>query len=81
MHELIFEPVDVIAEYAKRRVHIRHIKWNGKTYSPQKMNFVHHTREGGENVIYFSVSDKHRFLKLRYLPMTFDWKITEYYEE
>lgn len=79
MHELINDPIDVIASFHGSRVVPRRMRWNGRAYNIQKVHLIHSTQEGATRVFYFSVSDADHAFKLRFDTEKLEWKLAEVY--
>jgi len=81
MYELINDPIDVIVNFAGKRVAPKVFKWNGKEYPVKQVNLVHHGKEGNKHIFYFSVSDLTNYFKLRFDPEFMEWRIVELYTD
>lgn len=81
MHTYLDDPVEVMVEFANRRVRPHNIRWDGKTYAMHTVNLVHSAREGTKRVFYFSVSDDTNFMKLRLDTETLEWRLVELYTD
>ena len=81
MHELLNDPVDVVASFKNNRVFPRAMCWNQKNYKIDTVNLVHTAREGHKRVFYFSVSDLSNYFKLKLDPESLEWRLVELYSD
>lgn len=81
MYELINEPIDVLVNFAGKRVAPQVFKWNGREYKIKQVNLIHHAREGTKRIFYFSVSDLTNYFKLRFDPEFMEWELVELYTD
>ncbi len=81
MHQLLEDAVDVVVEFEQKKIRPRFIRWDGNIYKPNSVNLIHRSREGDRNIVYISVSDDVNFMKLRFDPVSLDWKLVEIYTD
>lgn len=81
MHEIINEPVDVIATFGDNRIIPTRMRWNCRDYHITSVNLVRLVREGIKRVFYFSVSDLTTYFKLKLDPDALEWHLVETYRE
>ncbi|MDD5110095.1 MAG: hypothetical protein PHI63_02675 [Patescibacteria group bacterium] len=95
MHEIIDEPVEVLASFspvpactttnkprvAGNRVRPLLFRWRGKKYQIEKLNLVHRERDGEDVVYYFNVSDAANYFKLAFSTRRMSWRLAEWYAE
>ena len=97
MHELIDEPVEVLASFSplatcvqtpidKPRVAGNKVvpllfRWRGKKYQVSKLNLVHRERDGEDVIYYFNVSDAANYFKLAFSTRRMSWRLAEWYAE
>jgi len=81
MHELINEPIKVLASFLKGQVSPLSFVWQGRRYNPTKINLVHSERKGRGKVYYFSVSDNANFYRLAFDNQNLEWRLMEIYSE
>lgn len=79
MFEIINEPIDVIVRFAKESVRPEAFRWQGRTYRIEKVNLVHHERDGSDKTYYFSVSDSANFFRLAFSTRDLSWKLEQLY--
>ncbi|MBI4714014.1 hypothetical protein HY771_02405 [Candidatus Uhrbacteria bacterium] len=79
MHEFLHDPIDVIVSFCQNRVIPKRIRWNERNYEIANVNLVHTAREGKKRILYFSVSDKTNFFKLKLDPEYLEWHLVELY--
>lgn len=73
------EPIEVLVKFYKAQVFPSFFKWRNKTYRVEKVNLVHHQKEGENKIYYFSVSDNANFFRLAFFTKDLSWKIEELY--
>lgn len=81
MHEILNDPIDVVASFTENRVVPCIMKWNQKDYKIETVNLVHTAREGHKRVFYFSVSDLNNYFKLKLDPEYLEWRLVELYTD
>ena len=81
MHELINEPIKVLASFNGVKVNPIAFEWRNKKYQIDKVNLVYHANEEGRKVFYFSVTDQANCFNLRFDPEELTWRINEIYNE
>lgn len=94
MYETVNEPIRVLASFGdpgrqqRDRVdeHAAKVKplafaWRNHKYKVSRINLVHTTREGGDVVYYFSVSDAVHYFKLKYNGAHMKWWLEEVYTD
>lgn len=81
MHQILNDPIHVTVDFLGSRVRPRKIKWGQNTYTVETVNLIHSSQEGSKRLFYFSVSNKENFMKLRFDPMTMNWRLVEIYTE
>jgi len=81
MHEIVHDPIDVVATFSSHRIRPLHMRWNNRNYALQQLNLVHTAREGLKKIFYFSVSDLTNSFKLRLDTDTLEWHLTEVYTD
>ena len=79
MHENYNDPIDVVVDFVENRVRPLSFRWAGSSYTIEKVNLIHSTREGAKKVFFFSVSDQENAFKLRFDPESLKWHIMELY--
>tara|TARA_Y100000590_G_C15613684_1_gene974876 strand:+ start:268 stop:516 length:249 start_codon:yes stop_codon:yes gene_type:complete len=81
MHELVNDPIDVIAVFKGTYAEPKVIKWNRRKYRIQSVDFKHSIIEGDRRMHYFSVSNASNYMKIRLDTETLQWRILEIYHE
>ncbi len=81
MHAQLNEPIEVLVKFYKSQVVPSFFKWRKKTYRVEKVNLVHHEKEGENQIYYFSVSDNANFFRLAFSTRDLSWKMKELYNE
>ncbi len=81
MHEVLNDPIDVMASFKDNRVIPHAIRWNQKDYKIETVNLVHSAREGQKRVFYFSVSDLSNYFKLKLDSESLEWRLVELYAD
>jgi hypothetical protein len=81
MHEIINEPVDIIASFQGTQVIPKKMNWGDRIYNIDKVHLVHTAREGTKRVFYFSVSDSEHAFKLRFDTDHLEWSLAEVYTD
>lgn len=81
MHAQLNEPIEVLVKFHKTRVIPSFFKWRQRTYRVEKVNLVHHEKEGENQIYYFSVSDNANFFRLAFSTRDLSWKMKELYNE
>jgi len=79
MTEKINEPIDVLVKFNKTAIFPSFFKWRNKTYKVEKVNLVHHLRDGENKIYYFSVSNNINFFRLAFSTKDLSWKMEELY--
>ena len=81
MHEIINQPIEVIAAFTRKKIVPLFFKWKNKRYKIRRINLVHSVREGRNKLYYFSVNDSINFFKLCFDTERGTWKLLELYYE
>jgi hypothetical protein len=81
MHELVNDPIDVIATFKGKKAEPKVIRWNHRRYKITSIDFKHSIIEGEKRMHYFSVSDASNYMKIRLDTETLQWRILEIYHE
>jgi hypothetical protein len=71
--------VEVFYDYQKRKIFIRSICWQGKTYSILTQGFYHHFRKGKTLIHVFSVADNNLSFRLSLNSESLVWTLEEVY--
>lgn len=79
MHQVINEPVNVLASFSKDKIIPLYFRWRNDLHKITKVNFVHRKKEGQDTDYFFHVSNSNSYYKLSYSPKSFVWKLDEYY--
>lgn len=79
MTEKINEPIDVLVKFNKTKIMPSFFKWRNKTYRVEKVNLIHHLRDGNNKIYYFSVSNNINFFRLAFSTKDLSWKMEEFY--
>ena len=81
MHEVINEPIKVLATFLQGQIKPLSFVWQGRRYNPTKINLVHSEKKGQAKIYYFSVSDEANFYRLAFDNETLNWRLMEIYSE
>ncbi|KKR22002.1 MAG: hypothetical protein UT48_C0001G0015 [Parcubacteria group bacterium GW2011_GWE2_39_37] len=81
MTQKINEPIEVLVKFHKTTIFPSFFKWRNRTYRVEKVNLVHHLRDGENKIYYFSVSDNLNFFRLAFSTNDLSWKMEELYSE
>ena len=81
MYEIINEPIEVLVSFANDKVLPLYFKWRNKRYKIEKLNLIHHQRDGEGKIYYFNVTDKVNYFKLSFSTNNLAWRIEELYCE
>lgn len=81
MTEKINEPIDVSVNFNKTAICPAFFKWRNRTYRVEKVNLVHHLRDGENKIYYFSVSNNLNFFRLAFSTKDLSWKMEEFYSQ
>lgn len=77
MSEIIEEPIEVLASFSATQVIPRRFRWHGRTYTVERVTFVHTTRDGRSKLFHFSVTDGINYFKLCLNAETLTWRLSE----
>lgn len=80
MHELVDEPVRVIADFDGPKVRPVVFVLGGRKYTPTRVNLVSESGVGPTKRWYFSVSDAANSFTLEYNPFDLSWRVREVWE-
>ncbi len=81
MFETINEPIDVMVRFSRHGVRPEAFRWRAHTYRIDKVNLVHHERNGNDRIYYFSVSDNANFFRLAFSTRNLSWTLEQIYNE
>lgn len=81
MHEIINEPIKVLARFNGNSIDPLAFEWRGKRYSVEDIDLVHIAREGDGRVYYFDVTNDPNHFSLSFHTRTMGWKLNELYYE
>lgn len=79
MHELLDEPIRVIADFNGASVRPVVFVLAGRKYTLRKVNLVSESGVGLTKRWYFSVSDAANSFTLEYNPFDLSWRVREVY--
>jgi len=71
--------VEVLFDCKKRKIFIRSICWQGKTYPILTQGFYHHYRKGRSLIHVFSVADRNLSFRLSLNSESLVWTLEEVY--
>jgi len=81
MYEVIREPIDVLVTFTGNKIFPLFFKWGRKKYKIDKVNLIHVTRQGHDNLYFFNVSNKVNYFKLCFNSGSLKWTLEEVYNE
>lgn len=83
MYDHINEAVEVLVDFRWPQVRPTRMRWNGRDYPLQTVNFVHSAKEGDTRLFYFTVSDQSaaNVFKLAFNTDSLEWRLLELYTE
>lgn len=67
------ESIKVLAKFSPEKIDIVAFERNGRVYKIERMNFIHHFREGSQTIFIFHVSDTANTYRLRFEVETLHW--------
>ncbi|MBU1165085.1 hypothetical protein KKA15_06035 [Patescibacteria group bacterium] len=79
MYEVIEEPIEVLVSFCDTKIVPLYFKWRNKRYKIDKLNLLHHKRDGEGKIYYFNVTDKANYFKLSFSTNNLVWRIEELY--
>lgn len=80
MHELVDEPIRVIADFNGQNVRPVAFLLAGRKYTLTRVNLVSESGVGPTKRWYFSVSDAANSFTLEYNPFDLSWRVREVWE-
>lgn len=69
----INEPVNVWAFFNNTKIEPHIFFWQNRRIKIDKINLVHHSRDGDQTFYYFSVLAENNFFRLKFDPAKFKW--------
>jgi hypothetical protein len=79
MHEVINEPVKVLAHFVGNSIKPLAFEWRGKRYPVKDIDLVHVARDGDGSVYYFDITDDPNHFSLSFHTRTMAWQLNELY--
>jgi hypothetical protein len=83
MYENINEKIDIVAIFGKelRDVKPFRIRWKGREYTIESVDYVHRVKKGDKVFYYFSCTDGINFFELQFDSSDLGWFINKVWDE
>jgi len=75
MAELINEPIEVWASFAKGKLRPMRFHWRGRAYPVRGVELSHFTQKGSTKLYFFSVAASGAIYQLIFNSQTFGWRL------
>lgn len=70
--------IEVIALFSKDRlISIKKLRWQKRVFEIDSVNFIHTSREGGQELIHFSVNSKNQTFGIIFNKTKLTWHLME----